>query len=142
MPLDFQMSKLRQQLAEFEIEPPARFAKLLPHRDGRPGKCFEAAEHVILNADVGAGLVLVHGTCRAPSGGETAHAWIEVPGSLVYDAVLGRIYGWDVYQEKLQAIPFKRYSVAEVVALVKTTDTHGPWTEEEERQARNSDASA
>jgi hypothetical protein len=135
MPLDAQMTRTRDGLAKHEMAPPPGLESVLPLRDGRPGKCFEDAEQIVLGADPDSGLVLVHGKCRAPGGGQADHAWIEVPGGLVYDAVLGRVYLWETYQRTVQAVPNKRYSTSQVVALANTTDNHGPWTPEEEQRA-------
>jgi hypothetical protein len=63
------------------------------------------------------------------------HAWVDVPGGLVYDAVLGRIYPWEIYHKAVLAEVNKRYNATQVIALARTTNTHGPWTEAEERAA-------
>src|ERR1700757_2648575 len=99
MPLDVQMTRTRQGLAKHEMPPPAGLESSLPLRDGGPGKCFEEAEEIGLKAGPGSGLLLVHGKCRAPGGWQTVHAWVEVPGGLVYDAVLGRIYPCEIYKQ-------------------------------------------
>jgi hypothetical protein len=136
MMLDTRMSQLRQVLAEYETAPPPGLERWLPRRDGAPGKCFQEAEGVVLSsADSGAGLLLVHGKCRGPNGELIDHAWVEVPGELVYDAVLGRVYPQDVYQGLLQAVAQRRYSAKQVKVLVRTADNHGPWTEAEEQRA-------
>jgi hypothetical protein len=137
MPLDAQMTRTREGLAKHEMAPPAGLERFLPLRDGRPGKCFEDAEGAVLNAGPDSGLVLVHGKVLAPDGGQTPHAWIEVPGGLVYDAVLGRVYQWEVYQQTVRAVPYRRYSASQVMALANTADNHGPWTPEEEQRAFN-----
>jgi hypothetical protein len=137
MPLGAVMTRTRESLAKHEMVPPPGLESFLPHRDGRPGKCLEDAEEIILNAPPDAGLVLVHGKCRAPSGGQTVHAWIQVPGRLVYDAVLGRVYPWEIYQQTIQAVAYRRYSASQVVALANTADNHGPWTPEEGERAFN-----
>lgn len=135
MPLDDQMTRTREGLAKHEKSPPAGLEKFLPLRDGRPGKCFEDAEGIVLNAPPDSGLALAHGKCLGPDGGEILHAWVEVPGGLVYDAVLGRIYEWDIYRQTVRAVPYRRYSAAQVAALANVTDNHGPWNREEEERA-------
>jgi hypothetical protein len=137
MPLDAQMTRTREGLAKHEMAPPLGLESVLPLCDGRPGKCFEDAEQIVLNAHPDSGLVLVHGKCRALGGGQAVHAWVELPGGLVYDAVLGRIYPWEIYQQTVQAVPYRRYSAAQVLALANTADNHGPWTPEEEQRAFN-----
>jgi hypothetical protein len=135
MPLDTRMSQLRELLSSHEKAPPTGLARFLPPRDGHSGKCFEDALEIVLASDITSGLLLVHGLCRGP-GGVGAHAWVEVPGGLVYDAVLGRVYHWATYSAKLEAIPHRRYTVREVIGFDKTTDIAGPWTPEEEEKAR------
>jgi len=137
MPLDAQMTRTRETLVKHEMAPPHGLEGFLPRRDGRPGKCFEDAEGIVLHAAPDAGLVLVHGKCLAPDGSQALHAWVEVPGGLVYDAVLGRAYQWEVYQQTVRAVAYRRYNASQVAALAKTTDNHGPWTPEEEERAFN-----
>jgi hypothetical protein len=96
MSLDAQMARTRERLVKYEMAPPPGMESALPLRDGRPGKCFQDAEQIILDADPNFDLVLVHGKCQAPGGGQTVHAWVEVPGGLVYmmpylgESILGR----------------------------------------------------
>jgi hypothetical protein len=136
MALDARMSRVRIALADKEVEPPAGYELLLPKRDGQPGKCFQEAEQIIIDAGMTSDLLLVHGTCTAPNGGKAAHAWIKVPGGLVYDAILGRIYPWEAYQQQVNAVPHRRYPPTEVLGLVNTAETHGPYTPEDEERAR------
>ena len=135
MPLDAQMAGLRQTLAEFEIDPPTELRKFLPLCDGHSGKCCIAAEWIVWQAGLNSGLVLVHGKCRSIGKNQDDHAWVEVPGGLVYDAVLGRVYPWADYQKTLMAVVSKRYNAKQVAALTRSILNCGPWTEEEEKEA-------
>jgi hypothetical protein len=53
------------------MTPPPGLESVLPLRDGRPGKCFEDAEQIVIDADPDSGLVLVHGT------GSRLHSFIK-----------------------------------------------------------------
>src|SRR5262249_19343255 len=108
MPLDAVMTRTRELLSKYEMEPPASLKTFLPLCDGRSGKCFEDAERIVLRAGPNSGLMLVHGKCRAPDGSQIHHAWVDVPGGLVYDAVLRRIYPWNAYQGTVLAVPVRR----------------------------------
>jgi hypothetical protein len=48
MALDAQMTKLRHNLAKYEVEPPVGFERFLPRQDGNSGKCYLEAERVVL----------------------------------------------------------------------------------------------
>lgn len=135
MPLDLRMSKLRDFLSSHEVPLPAEFTELLPICDGRPGKCFEDAEGIIMNGRLDAGLVLVHGKCLGPAGDAIQHAWIDVPGGLVYDPVLGRIYPSQTYQQITKAVADHRYTTRQVIDMVNNSDTFGPWNDEERQRA-------
>ena len=135
MPLDNRMTKLRDLLAPHEVPPSADLLVILPIRDGRPGKCFEDAEGIIMNGRLNAGLVLVHGKCLGPDGAHIDHAWLDVPGGLIYDPVLGRIYPWQIYKRTIKAIADHRYTMTQVLEMLKHSDTFGPWNDEERQNA-------
>ncbi len=97
------------------------------------GDCFRrAAEYMLDRCLPGApcppqeGLRLVHGTGR--SGSELgAHAWVELPGDLVFDGVQQRFYDRADYGRVLGVTAEASYHPLEVVDRLRTTQRYGPW---------------
>jgi hypothetical protein len=69
---------------------------------------------------------LVHG--RA---GGVEHAWIELPGDVVFDGVLQQFFDRSAFYRFSRALPGNFYSVTEAGQLVLLTGKYGPWTQEE-----------
>jgi hypothetical protein len=72
------------------------------------------------------GLTLVHGTCRA---GLLlwGHAWVELPGGLVFDGVRQQFYEPAGYRRVLQTTAEATYRPEAVVAQLRATGRYGPW---------------
>jgi hypothetical protein len=73
-----------------------------------------------------AGLRVVHGTCRA--GPQAwAHAWVELPGGLVFCGVRQAFYDRAGYRRVLGAAAEAVYRPEELVARLRATGRYGPW---------------
>ena len=97
------------------------------------GDCYRrAAEYVLARARPGgpgprvAGLTLVHGTGRTGTA-VWAHAWVELPGGLVFDGVRQRFYDRAGYYRVLGATAEAVYRPAEAAARLRATQRYGPW---------------
>jgi hypothetical protein len=97
------------------------------------GDCFRrAAEYMLDRCLPGsrcppqAGLRLVHGTGRTGSV-LWAHAWVELPGGLVFDGVRQRFYDRADYGRVLGVTAEAIYQPLEVVDRLRATQRYGPW---------------
>jgi hypothetical protein len=95
-----------------------------------PGKCFEKAlEFTLKNRQV-PGLHLVHGTIL--KGFRLDHAWIELPGDVVFDPVDQQFYVWHEYMSELAAFGEVYYHPREAALRALALNHHGPWDKTEE----------
>ena len=97
------------------------------------GDCYRRAAEYVLAHALGdgpgpplAGPTLVHGTCRA---GRLlwGHAWVALPGGLVFDGVRQRFYEPAGYHRVLQTTAEATYRPEVVVAWLRATQRYGPW---------------
>jgi hypothetical protein len=97
------------------------------------GDCYRRAAEYVLAHALGdgpgpplAGPTLVHGTCRAGLL-VWGHAWVALPGGLVFDGVRQRFYEPAGYHRVLQTTAEATYRPEEVVAWLRATQRYGPW---------------
>lgn len=106
----------------------------------RPGKrywadCYRRASEYVLARDPERGLclpidgmLLVHGVC-----GDDhvlwAHAWVELPGGIVFDGVRQQFYQRDGYYRILRATAEATYDAPAIRAQMRTRKHYGPWHE-------------
>ena len=97
------------------------------------GDCYRrAAEFVLARCPPGgpcpprAGITLVHGTCRTGTV-LWAHAWVELPGALVFCGVRQRFYDRAGSSRVLGATAEAAYRPAGAVARLRATRRYGPW---------------
>jgi len=113
--------------------------------DDRRGRCYELAggwiiDHAMYLTDVEAASAvrLVHGRIHNPTDGgnftAVDHAWIEVEGSRVWEPVLNRWYGLDVFEELFKVERYDSYSYMEARELLLATKHYGPWSFEEREE--------
>ena len=114
------------RLKPYEIEPPEGC------RTGKNKRVYErlcyqkAFEYIVhVNPD---NARLVHGIYTPLKLG---HAWIELPGEIVFDGVMQRFYSKDGYYRELEAEKIMEYSVIEVCQNVSKYQYHGPWHQHE-----------
>jgi hypothetical protein len=72
------------------------------------------------------GMRLVHGVC-----GDTsdlwAHAWVELPGGVVFDGVRQQFYDRDGYRTVLHAMVEATYDAPEMIEQMRESERYGPW---------------
>jgi hypothetical protein len=99
-----------------------------PGRDYRR-RCYEMAlRYLADHREDEPGLRLVHGTLRIV-GVPYAHAWVEVPGGIVFDPVAQDFYDRRAYYRMLHAAAARVYTPAEAGQLAITMNHWGPWHE-------------
>jgi len=69
---------------------------------------------------------LVHGVCRD---GDVvwAHAWVDLPGGIVFDGVRQAFYDRDSYRRVMQATEEARYHADAMIEWMVGTRRYGPW---------------
>jgi hypothetical protein len=83
------------------------------------------------------GVVLVHGTMRSPRHrGWLRHAWVELPGDVVFDGVVQRFFTRESFYRVMGAHALIRYSWSEARRLSRTPRRpYGPWHRRRDRRA-------
>jgi hypothetical protein len=71
-------------------------------------------------------LRLVHGTLFIV-GIPFPHAWVEIPGEIVFDPVEQEFYNRDDYSHVLHAKAEAHYTTAEASQHAISTNHYGPW---------------
>lgn len=90
----------------------------------QPGACFAAAaEYLLTNGQPG--LRLVHGLLTKPIAFD--HAWVLVPGDVVFDPVDQDFYPRTTYYDRLGAIAEASYGSLEARAAITVHCHPGPW---------------
>jgi hypothetical protein len=69
---------------------------------------------------------LVHGVCR-DSHSLWAHAWVELPGDLVFDGVRQAFYDRDGYCQVLHAVAEATYDAPTMLERMHASGRYGPW---------------
>ena len=77
-------------------------------------------------AGTGGELTLVHGLCRA---GPVwwGHAWVELPGAVVFDGVRQQFYDRESYCRVLGTVAEATYSFDAMLERLQATERCGPW---------------
>ena len=71
---------------------------------------------------------LVHGVVsHAPHFVPLDHAWVELPGDIVFDGVVQTFFTRSSYYSVMAAVALDAYSGAATRRLVTTRDGPGPW---------------
>ena len=69
---------------------------------------------------------LVHGVCRDGSD-QWAHAWVELPGGVVFDGVRQEFYDRDGYCRVMGAVAEARYDAPAMIEKMLESVKYGPW---------------
>src|SRR5262245_58848679 len=103
-----------------------------------PGGCYRRAWGYCVTAmeERGARLLLVHGevvNAASTPGREfpIGHAWVELPGGVVFDGTVQRFYDGAMYAERLRASAHRKYLPRDAARLGVKFHNYGPWTDEE-----------
>ena len=92
------------------------------------GDCYRLAYYFVLhNAPEGAHLVHGHIREGGPSRNYTGHAWVELPGEIVYDGVLQRFYRLQCYYATRHARRSFAFPKEYVVETFFQYHHFGPW---------------
>jgi hypothetical protein len=100
-----------------------------PHRR-YPQQCYaRTTKYMLQHLDI-EGARLVHGmVAHAPFFVPMAHAWVELPGEVVFDAVVQAFFSRASYYDVMGARPFDSYSGSETRHLADLYGYPGPWDE-------------
>jgi hypothetical protein len=96
-----------------------------PGRDYR-GHCYEMAFRYLADHSDEPALRLVHGTLHIV-GVPYTHAWIELPGGIVFDPTDQRFYTREDYYRERQATAEAIYTRVEAGQWAMRTKHAGPW---------------
>lgn len=121
----------REEFAAYEVSPPAG---VVPPRTTRlfPRQCFARASRFLLDQPSDLVATLVQGLIGSE---KILHAWVLLPGGVVYDGVFNRFYQRSDYYRERRAIDLVVYSPLEVARLILEEGTLGPWRRTIEAEA-------
>jgi hypothetical protein len=93
-----------------------------------PQQCYARTIKYVLNHPEIDDLWLVHGVVsHAPLFLPLDHAWVELPGEVVFDGVVQAFFTRASYYAVMAALAVDRYSAAETRRLVALHGHPGPW---------------
>jgi hypothetical protein len=122
---------MAQRLAHCEIvDDPTLAMYTAPCSDVLVGDCYRQAFHFVVDV-APEGSFLVHGHIRegGPSAEHVAHAWVELPGDIIYDGVLQRFYRRKGYYRKRDARRTFAVAKADAALALAVHFHYGPWGE-------------
>jgi len=93
-----------------------------------PQQCYpRTVKYVVDHPDI-EGLRLVHGVVsHAPRFVPLDHAWVELPGDVVFDGVVQAFFTRESYYAVMAALPMDTYTGPETRRLVAAHGHPGPW---------------
>lgn len=116
-----------KDMAPYEVDPPAIYRRT-GRRTISVGQCYNTAyDYIIsLHGEAAENARLIHGsyTDYPLKGG---HAWIEIPGSIVYDGVTKRFYNKEAYCRIKGLIEVSSYTRGEIIQLGLKNRHFGPY---------------
>jgi hypothetical protein len=93
-----------------------------------PQQCYAKAVKYVLDHGEIKGTRLVHGVVsHAPHFVPLDHAWVELPGDIVFDGVVQTFFTRSSYYSVMAAVALDAYSAAATRKLVDTHGGPGPW---------------
>jgi hypothetical protein len=93
-----------------------------------PQQCYPRTTKYVLEHPEIDGLQLVHGVVsHAPHFLPFDHAWVELPGDVVFDGVVQRFFTRVSYYAAMAAVALDAYSVPDTRRLVGEHGHPGPW---------------
>lgn len=118
-----------RDMSNFEVQPLEQF-KTNTVGKYYPKECFHRSYLYITHVKL-PGAVLVHGK-YAPFLEEEPyhyfeHAWVELPGDIVFDGVLQKFYQKGAYYKYYKAENVVEYTLEEAIKMAKNNNTSGPW---------------
>ena len=98
-----------------------------PHRR-YPQQCYAKTVRYVLDHPEIKGTRLVHGVVsHAPHFLPLDHAWVELPGDVVFDGVVQTFFTRSSYYSVMAAVALDAYSAIATRRLVDTHGSPGPW---------------
>lgn len=128
--LDDAKKKHIQELAPHEVQPPEQF-QTIKRKTFSQQDCYAQAQKYIfsLNAIPTTDCVrLVHGHYGDMV--HMGHAWVELPGNIVFDGVVKRFYDKAGYYKVMDVSKDEEYSPKEAAELMLRYKHWGPWKAE------------
>jgi hypothetical protein len=93
-----------------------------------PQQCYARTSRYVLDHLQIEGMRLVHGVVsHGPRFVPFDHAWVEMPGDVVFDGVVQLFFTRPSYYAVMSAMTLDTYSAAETVHLVESHKHPGPW---------------
>jgi hypothetical protein len=93
-----------------------------------PQQCYARTTKYVLEHLEIDGARLVHGVvAHAPHFLPLAHAWVELPGDVVFDGVVQTFFTRSSYYRVMAALPLTTYSGVETQRLAAASGFAGPW---------------
>jgi len=93
-----------------------------------PQQCYARTVKYVLDHPRIDGLRLVHGVIsHAPQFVPLDHAWVELPGDVVFDGVVQAFFTRASYYAVMGAVPMDSYTGSEARRLVAEHGHPGPW---------------
>jgi hypothetical protein len=107
--------------------PPGWARRTWPRRR-YPQQCYGKTVAYLLGHPEIVGLRLVHGVVsHGPRGVPLDHAWVELPGGIVFDGVVQAFFTHASYARVMAAVELDRYSPADAERLLAAHGHPGPW---------------
>jgi hypothetical protein len=93
-----------------------------------PQQCYPKTVKFVLDHPEIEGMQLVHGVVsHAPHFVPLEHAWVELPGQIVFDGVVQTFFTRQSYYAVMAAVALDAYSATTTRRLVTTQGRPGPW---------------
>ncbi len=107
--------------------PPAWTRRTWPQRR-YPQQCYgKSAGYVVDHPDI-AGMRLVHGVVQHGTPPlPLDHAWVELPGGVVFDGVVQAFFSRHSYYRVMSAVPLDTYTPSHAAQMLRAHRHPGPW---------------
>ncbi len=117
-----------QYLEPPQVPVPPAWSRDTNPRTVYPGEAFERAFAYVLDHDI-EGMLLVHGVSSVATDADEVldHAWVALPGGIVFDGVAQRFFAEEVFHTVMQATAVAVYTPDAGVDRVLRTNSYGPW---------------
>jgi hypothetical protein len=111
-----------------QVEVAAAWVRRTWPRRRYPQQCYQKTlKYVCEHADI-AGMRLVHGVIsHSRPVSPLDHAWVELPGGIVFDGVVQAFFTHDSYRRVMSAVPLDSYTLSESQQLLSQHGHPGPW---------------
>lgn len=94
----------------------------------RLARCFELAGYAVLGGTAPGSSRLVHGSWKGPNArNRIPHAWVELPGNLIWEPIRAMIYDADEFRTWTNAWDEHSYTVGQARILAMSHRHYGPW---------------